>query len=293
MSRDSLGVVLTILGAIFWGFSGACGQWLFENRSVSANWLVPWRLFIGGAVIMVFYLFTNHRAIFLPLKNIKDYPALITYSLVGLMLCQYTYFYGIELSNAAIATTIQYTAPTFIVILLCVFEKRLPKIKEILALILASFGVFLLATHMKFDTLIISKEALFICLLSAFCVVVYSIVPRSLNQKYPVFLVLGWGLILGGFVLGIYTKFWTLPGVFDFKGILALLGVGFLGTTLAFGFYMCGLKIIGASRASMIASIEPVSSAVFAYFWLGVDFVIFDYLGFLAILLCTFILRKA
>lgn len=122
--------------------------------------------------------------------------------------------------------------------------------------------------------------------------VVYNIVPKRLNKDFPISLVLGWGLIIGGTILSLYMKVWTLDGVNDLGGYLAVGGVILFGTVLAFSFYMTGVGIIGASRASLIAAIEPVAAAFFTSVWLGVRFVFFDYLGFILIMLCVFILSK-
>ena len=39
-AAGTVGVLITILGGCLWGFSGACGQYLFENKGVTAGWLV-------------------------------------------------------------------------------------------------------------------------------------------------------------------------------------------------------------------------------------------------------------
>lgn len=57
-------------------------------------------------------------------------------------------------------------------------------------------------------------------------------------------------------------------GVSDFGGHAAFAAIGGFGTVLAFSFYMVGLNMIGAPKASLIAAIEPVSAACFAHFWL-------------------------
>lgn len=55
---------------------------------------------------------------------------------------------------------------------------------------------------------------------------------------------------------------------------------------------MKGLSILGPTKASLIASIEPVTSAFFIWIWLGVTFVAFGLLGFFLILASTVILAK-
>lgn len=48
--RGAAGVAMTILGGCLWGFSGACGQYLFNYKDVTAKWLVPVRLMTAGAL---------------------------------------------------------------------------------------------------------------------------------------------------------------------------------------------------------------------------------------------------
>ncbi len=42
------GSLMAAAGAVCWGFSGCCGQFLFVERGVQAPWLVTLRLVIAG-----------------------------------------------------------------------------------------------------------------------------------------------------------------------------------------------------------------------------------------------------
>ena len=289
---EFFGVFVTLLGGALWGFSSVCGQYLFTQKGVSADWLVPYRLSIAGLAMVAYYLARSPRAALAPLKDRALLPQLLIYAFFGLMMTQYSYFCGVELSNAAVATVIQYSAPALILAVVCFLERRVPKKVELIALIFAVLGVVLLATHGDLGSLVISAEALVWCLISALGVVIYSLIPTKLNQKYPVPLNLGWGMVIGGGALALYTRVWQLGGVSDADGFAVLVAVVILGTICASSFYMTGLKIIGASRASMIACIEPVSAAAFAYFWLGTEFVFLDFAGFTLIISCIFLLAK-
>ncbi len=286
------GVICAFTGGVFWGFSGACGQFLFLHKNVGADWLVPYRLLLSGVFMMIFYFFRLKFAIFRPFQHAKNLFPLAIFSLIGLMMTQYSYFRSIELSNAAVATVIQYTAPILILALVCLRQRRAPSRREILALVFAVLGVFLLATHCKFDALVITKEALFWCALSAVCVVFYNLSARALNEKYGVGLVLAWGLLVGGVVLALKMRVWEMAGAWDLGGVGALCGVVFLGTIAAFSLYLKGVLHIGAERASFIAAIEPVSAALFSVFWLGTELIWLDYAGFFCIIVCIVMLRK-
>ncbi|QCD44150.1 DMT family transporter [Campylobacter mucosalis] len=289
---DFFGVFITILGAILWAFSGVCGQYMFEQKGVNADWLVSYRLILAGLALVIYVLFKSPTIVLLPLKNKKLLPYLICYGVFGLMMTQYTYFCAIELSNAAVATIIQYSAPTMILFIICFIEKRLPLAKEILALILTIVGIVLLTTHGDIGSLVISKKALAFAIISAVGVCIYTILPRRLNQTYPIALNLGLGMLLGGAILAVFTRVWQFNGVNDFSGYAALFGVVVLGTIFSFVFYMTGVKLIGATKASLIACIEPVSAMIFAYFLLGVRFVFLDIVGSFFIILSIFLVAK-
>ena len=182
---EFFGVFITLLGGALWGFSSVCGQYLFTQKGVSADWLVPYRLGLAGLAMVAYYLARSPRLALAPLKDRALLPQLLIYAFFGLMMTQYSYFCGVELSNAAVATVIQYSAPALILAVVCFLERRVPKKVELIALIFAVLGVVLLATHGDLGSLVISAEALVWCLISALGVVIYSLIPTKLNQKYP------------------------------------------------------------------------------------------------------------
>ena len=47
------GSLMAAAGAACWGFSGCCGQFLFEERGVQAPWLVTLRLVIAGIFLII------------------------------------------------------------------------------------------------------------------------------------------------------------------------------------------------------------------------------------------------
>ena len=44
---------MAVCGGICWGFSGCCGQFLFETRGAKAPWLVALRLLFAGLIMIV------------------------------------------------------------------------------------------------------------------------------------------------------------------------------------------------------------------------------------------------
>lgn len=69
-------------------------------------------------------------------------PTLFLYVFGGVFSVQYFYYVAIQLSNSAMATILQYTAPVFIMLYLFIFQRQVPKPKSVLFVILAMIGVF-------------------------------------------------------------------------------------------------------------------------------------------------------
>ena len=65
---EFFGVFITLLGGALWGFSSVCGQYLFTQKGVSADWLVPYRLGLAGLAMVAYYLARSPRLALAPLK---------------------------------------------------------------------------------------------------------------------------------------------------------------------------------------------------------------------------------
>ena len=105
-------------------------------------------------------------------------------------------------------------------------------------------------------------------------------------------LVTGWAMLLGGAAMALISRVWSIPVQLDVYGWLAVGGVVIAGTLLAYTLYLQGVADVGAVRASMLASVEPVSATVISALWLGTRFQWIDLLGFAAIMATVFLLAK-
>lgn len=288
--QEMIGIAITILGGCFWGLSGTCGQFLFEYKGVTSKWLVPVRLILAGSILLIYYICREKQEAFRIWRKKRDAIDIIVYGLAGLMLCQYTYFATIELSNAGTATVIQYIAPVFIVILVCIGDRRIPNVLEILALFLAIAGVFLIATHGNIHQLVISKEALVIGLISAWTVVIYNLQPKRLLLYYQTPYLLAWGMLIGGIVLALLFRPWEISVTIDLGVIAAMGAIICLGTIAAFSLYMQGVKMIGPARASLYCCVEPIAATLLCAVWLKEPFALIDLAGFACIIATILIL---
>ena len=274
-----IGTFLTIAGGILWGISGVCGQFLFQSKDVTASWLVPLRLMTAGFLLLCYYLIRDKGKAFDIWKTKRNRIDIIIYGLAGMMLCQYSYFQTIEWSNAGTATVIQYLGPALIVVWVCLQTKRLPEKKEVLGVILAVTGIFLIATHGNPTTLALSQKALIMGLISAVSVVIYTVKPARMQAEFDTPLILAWGMLIGGTALTIAFRPWNNKVIFDSETFTALTFIILFGTMAGFSMYMTGVKMIGSVKASLYSCVEPVASMVLTAVWMKVSFTTPDLIG--------------
>ncbi len=289
-NRKAQGVVMTLTGGILWGLCGSCGQFLFQYKEATSNWLVPIRLMGAGILILLLLAAKNRKEILAVWKEPWGRRDILIFSVFGMMLCQYAYFTTIQYSNAGTATVLQYTGPAMILVWLCIREQRKPKLYELVALVCAMTGTFILATHGNLEQLSIPARALAWGMAAAVALVVYTLQPARLMKEYSTLLTLGWGMFLGGGVLALLVKPWTVHPVIDGQTVLSMAVIILLGTIGAFWLYLSGVQMVGASNASMLASIEPVAATVISVVWLKVQFQIIDFIGFIFVLSTVFII---
>ncbi|WP_314293833.1 EamA family transporter [Fusobacterium periodonticum] len=287
--NDNTGMLSTFVGGTLWGVNGVMGNYLFLNKNVTTPWLIPYRLILAGFLLLGYLYYKKGSKIFDILKNPKDLAQILLFGLIGMLGTQYTYFSAIQFSNAAIATVLTYFGPTLVLIYMCLREKRKPLKYEVVSICLSSFGVFLLATHGDITSLQISFKALIWGILSALSVVFYTVQPESLLKKYGASIVVAWGMMIGGIFIAFVTKPWNISVTFDFVTFLVLMLIIVFGTIIAFILYLTGVNIIGPTKASIIACIEPVAATICAILFLGVTFDFLDLIGFICIISTIFI----
>lgn len=280
MNQNIKGALLTMGGAICWGLSGAVGQYLFTYQGMDARWLVPVRLICAGIILFFYCFFTCREKLFQVWKKPRSAVLLLIYGLAGITLCQYTYFRAIQLSSAGVATILQDFAPVIVLICTCIMAKRLPRTAEILSIILALAGLFLIVTHGNIQSLSISLYALAVGLLSATTVALYNLLAGSLTCDYPVPVLQAWSFFLGGIMLGGLFRSWAIPYT---PSLIAIFGVAFVtlaGNVFGFTMYVSGLKYISPNKGVLYTFAEPVAAAISSTLALGSPFTIWDAAGF-------------
>ena len=281
------GVILILLAAAAWGLGGVSGQYMFAYHNVDPVWLVMVRQLIAGSIFLLWSAAKGQAL----LPILREYPVqVLGFSSIGILGSQLGFYYTISLCNAATATVLQYMAPIYIMLWVSLEKRKLPERRELLGIVLALAGVFLIATHGRPDQLVLSPLALGIGVISAVSYAYYSIAPLEMLKKYSTTVLIGWGQLLSGsFLLLLYSPLeaagnWTPMACAAF----AYLVLG--ATVFSYALYLKGLKIIGPLKSSLISCAEPLSSIISVVLLLGTRLTAEDYTGMGCIILTVLML---
>lgn len=288
--QNRKGMFITLIAATLWGFSGTCGQYIFDNFGADPTYLTAYRLLIAGIILTLFGLIKDKNHMLSIWKDKSAILSQLVFAIAGIMFNQLAYMKAIAYSNSGTATTLMYVGPVLIMIISCIMAKRLPKKKEVVAIVLVMIGVFLIATHGNIHTLVITPNGLTWGLLSAVAVVLYTMLPVKIAGKNGSILTTGYGMLIGGMILFIASRAWEAPMIYDIRCIIAFIAIIIFGTILTFTLYLTGVSLCGPVKASMLSSIEPAASTFFMVIWLGVSLTAIDLVGFACILATVFLL---
>lgn len=284
------GRIYTLIGAISWGLSGACGQYLMNDSGVSPIYLTALRMVIAGLVLTLFACLKQPKQFREVVKSPKIMGRMLFFGIFGLMLCQLTYLFAIHSSNAGTATVLQYTCPILIVIYVSLKEKTVPTIMELVAIVFALVGTFVITTHGNPFNLSLSPSGLFWGIISAFAYALYTLLPGKLIRQWGSLIVTGLGLLSGGILFYFGTASWQYTIQWQPYTFIAFIGIIGIGTIFAYSLYLEGVSLIGPVQGSLLASAEPISSVFFSIILLGEIFQGIDIVGIVLILIAVYLI---
>lgn len=288
--KQWVGMLLAILGALFWGLSGTSVQFLESAKHLNVEWLLEMRLFVAGLLTILLAYMQDGKRIFDIFKNAKDFGKLLIFGILGIALAQYTYFRAIAISGVGVATVLQYVAPTLIIIYLFLRYFKKPSIPELFCIVLAMVGTVCIVMQEGLDISSFNGEAMFWGLVSAASICVYTLQPIELLKKYGTTSIVGFAMFICGILSVAVFQQIESEAIWDGMTWLGLFTIIILGTVVSFNAYIEGVRRIGAVQGSILSSLEPISAAIFGWALLGNGFTLVGIFGMFCIIATVFII---
>lgn len=284
-----VGVLATLVGGSFWGFSGTSASFLFDTYHVDTLWLMSVRQILAGLLFMAVVITRDRERLIKLWTTPTDRRQLLLFTVFGLFFNQFSYLSAVRLTNAGTATVLQCLQLVIIMGYTCVIDHRPPRTREVIGIGLALGGTFLIATGGDPTSLTISPLGLVAGLLCAVSATCMAVIPAKILPEYGSPIVTGSAMLSAGVVSCAFVQPWAHMPALDAAGIEALAVFVIVGSFLAYMLYMQGVKDIGSVRASLIGTVEPVSATITSAVMLGTVFLPTDIIGFAMIIVMMFL----
>jgi len=258
--------LLIAAGAVLWGTIGIFVRG-FYGFGFSPLQVVTLRVLSAAVLMLVYLLFTRPELLKIRVRDSLYFVGTGIFSLAFFNLC---YFTTIRETSIAIAVTLLYTAPAFVAVLSRVFFGESLGIKKLFSLGLTLVGCAFVTGYLPGigDSLALSWSGLLTGLGAGFGYALYSIFGKAALEKYHTMTIAAYTFIFASLALLPLGNFENSTEAFSTGAFwVYLAGLGFFPTVLAYLLYTKGLENVESSRASIVATIEPVVGTLAGFFF--------------------------
>lgn len=274
-----LGYLMVLSAAVLFAVNGVVSKVILAS-GLSSLRLTEVRI-TGAAIVLVAVLALLRRSS-LRVRR-RELPFLAAFGILGLALVQWLYFLAIHRLEIGIALLIQYLAP-LLVALWARFVVRRPIRRRLwLALALALSGLTLVVQIWRGTANGLDGVGVAASLAAAVAFAAYILLAEHGVSRRDSVSLTTYGFVFGALFFAAIQPWWSFPGQLvtqrvSLLGNLAsshlpvwalMLWMIVLGAIVPFALFVGSLRHIPATRASILAMLEPVVATAVAWAWLG------------------------
>ena len=291
MKKNSslLGPALIILAAVFWGSMGLFVRPL-SARGFSSLQITSARLTLGALVFCGILLLRDPQGFRIRRKDVPLFLGLGLASVLFFTVCYFTAITMMPLSTAAI---LLYTSPIWIMLMSVLFFREKLSARKLLALALAFGGCVLVS---GFSGGGLTPAGLLLGLGAGFGYGLYSIFGTVALRRYSPLTVTTWAFVIsavGSWFISrpadMLAKIAAAPSPAGL--LLFFLLTAMVTAVVPYLSYTQGLQTVEASRAGIIATIEPLVATLVGVFVFSEPMTLMNCLGIAMILSAVVLLN--
>lgn len=251
--------IYVILAAAFWGVIGIFSKAL-SSAGFDATQIVFIRAFGAMICLFAYLVLTAPKSL---LIKPKDSIYFIGTGIVSFLFFNWCYFNAIERTSLSVAAILLYTAPTIVTFLsVLLFKEKMTKVKWF-SLGLTFMGCLLVTVFSGGDGVKISGSGVLLGLGSGLGYALYSIFGRYALKKYNVLTVTFYTFLFATLGLIPITDIPEMGNLLKVPGgLINAVLLCLLSTVAPFLLYTKGLSKLETSKASIIATLEPIVATV-------------------------------
>jgi drug/metabolite transporter (DMT)-like permease len=249
-SRAARGIACVLGAAVLWALIGLFTPALLE-LGMSAVEIAFWRALGGGLCFALHGAFVGA----LRPRSVRDAVELAVFGLVAVAVFYVALARAVELGGVSLAWILLYTAPGWVAVAaITVLREHVDRVRA--ALVVATIaGVALVAVGGGEGVIVTSGSVLW-GLLSGLSYASWYVGGKRFLPRYGPITISFWTLLVGAVAL------LPVAGVrmYPLRSWLLMLGLAVVATYLPVLLYYTGLRTVDASRAAIVATVEPVAA---------------------------------
>ncbi|MBU1231009.1 MAG: DMT family transporter [Proteobacteria bacterium] len=281
------GYLFVLCAAALWAFIGPLSKQAIA-LGVAPLEAAFWRSAIGWTLFAAHALGTRSWRL-----APRDAPAVAAFGVFGVATLFGAYILAVHFVGAALASVLLYTAPAWVALLAWIILGETMTANKILALSMTLAGVACVSLGPSLlsgqGLEAVNLPGVLLGLLSGLSYATYYIFGKRYLIRYATPTLFLYALPVGCLCLLPFLSKGPF-GPKPWQAWLTLFALGLCTTYGAYSVYYAGLRILSATRTSIVATLEPVLAAALAYAWWGERFDLAGYAGsalILAAVLCT------
>lgn len=255
-----LAPLLIVSAGILWGCMG-----LFVRRlnalGLASMEVVALRAVVTTVLMLLFLLIYDRKLLKI---RWKDLWCFLGTGVCSILFFNYCYFKAMELTALSVAAILLYTAPAIVMLLSYFLFKEKLTVRKLLSLGMTFAGCVLVTGVLTEDGQI-SAAGICMGLGAGLGYALYSIFSRyALEKGYHTFTITFYTFLIaaiGSFFLSDMGKV-ARTAVKDPGAMLLCVGLGVVCTVIPYLAYTLGLKYVENGKASIFASVEPVTATI-------------------------------
>jgi len=289
---EILGILFVIIAALGFAFKGILVK-LTIAEGVSVPALMLWR-YGGASIIFILFILINYKK-----HNIFNHSRNSIYTILlagffGYYLGTYADYRGLELLEATISRFILFTFPVFVIFINSVIERKLPPVRQILAILCIQIGMYFLLIIENESIEDLNIEGILWELLAAFVYAIYLILMHKSTKTFSSIIASSYIVIFALIVTTIEFHIadrWEAEFYISEKAFWLLMLTAFISTFLPIMLMAEAIKRLGSSRASIISASSPFLTIILAFILLDEIMTFYQLLGGIIIFISVAVLE--
>jgi drug/metabolite transporter (DMT)-like permease len=282
------GVLACLGGAVLFGTNAVASKYLMR-AGLSPLVLSQGRVSLAAILTVLWLALRKPKAFIIKPFDIIHFILLGSIGMAGVNGC---YFTAISRIPTAAAILIEYLAPALIAVFSWAFmHQKMGRVK-LIALFLALGGCYLVVGGYNVDLLSLNLGGLFWGLGAAMTYSFYIVYSEYSMRTYSPWTVICYAFVIAAIAWNIVLSPRNLVTMgWDRTSWAIIILSASIGTVLPSGLFAHGVELLRSTRATIIATFEPIAAGVIAYLFLGERLHGLQILGGLTVLTAVVLLQ--